>query len=366
MGQEVSFMDAAASIEIASGSAAPLGALRPPEGPLRLKSRRYLGGKFRLLGFIKSVVARHCPEAESFADLFAGTGVVAAAFAGKRLVVNDSLYANHVCHLAWLSPEPFDGEKISRLIAGYNALEATADNYMSDNFSGTFFSRADCRKIGSIREDIEARFGRGEISFRERAMLIASLIYAADKIANTCGHYDAFRRGAPLVRHLRLRAPEVAVGLHPGSEFHNEDANLLAARVSADLAYLDPPYNSRQYCDSYHLLENLARWEMPPLKGAVPKMDRAGLKSDYCTRRAPDALEALVRSLSTPRILLSYNNMAGKGDKRSNAKISEGEILEILKAKGRAKVFKRAFQPFSAGRSEISRHEERLYLCECG
>ena len=31
----------------------------------------------------------------------------------------------------------------------------------------------------------------------------------------------------------------------------------------ADIAYIDPPYNSRQYEDAYHLLENVAEWKKP-------------------------------------------------------------------------------------------------------
>ena len=36
---------------------------------------------------------------------------------------------------------------------------------------------------------------------------------------------------------------------------------------------IDPPYNSRQYCDAYHLLENVARWEKPDVYGVAKKMD---------------------------------------------------------------------------------------------
>ncbi|MBU4457771.1 MAG: DNA adenine methylase, partial [Candidatus Omnitrophica bacterium] len=30
-----------------------------------------------------------------------------------------------------------------------------------------------------------------------------------------------------------------------------------------DVAYIDPPYNARQYINFYHVLENLAKWEKP-------------------------------------------------------------------------------------------------------
>ena len=43
----------------------------------------------------------------------------------------------------------------SELVAGYNAAQTDEENYMTENFSDTYFSRADCARIGFIREDIE-------------------------------------------------------------------------------------------------------------------------------------------------------------------------------------------------------------------
>ena len=63
------------------------------------------------------------------------------------------------------------------------------------------------------------------------------------------------------------------------------DANEFIKNVKADLVYIDPPYNSRQYCDAYHLLENVARWEKPEVFGTAKKMDRSKLKSKYCSKR---------------------------------------------------------------------------------
>lgn len=82
-------------------------------------------------------------------------------------------------------------------------------------------------------------------------------------------------------------------------------------------------YNARQYCDSYHLLENVARWEKPEVFGVAKKMDRSGMKSKYCTIGATKAFETLINDIKARYILLSYNNMAEKGNCRSNAKISD-------------------------------------------
>lgn len=338
---------------------------------LRLKTtfinnRRYLGNKYKLLPFITSVVADECHDIESVADIFAGTGAVASAFTDKRLITNDNLYSNYICHVAWFSPMAYSCEKIERFLTYYNSVDPSDENYMSDTFGDTFFSRSDCRKMGFIREDIETRFAKGEINERERALLITSLLYAADKIANTCGHYDAFRQGVEFDRHLELSVPVPEVNLNAENVCYNEDANELVSHIVADLVYIDPPYNSRQYCDAYHLLENLARWECPPVKGVARKMDRTALKSDYCTQKAVVAFEQLISRIQARYILLSYNNMAQKGNGRSNAKISDEDIMRILSTKGTVKVFTQDYKPFSAGKSVIQEHEERLFLCICG
>ena len=137
-----------------------------------------------------------------FADLFAGTSAVSSAFQDRIIVTNDILYSNYVSNYAWFSAQEYDEQKIIRIIEENNERHVSTDNYMSRNFADTFFSKQDCRKIGFIREDIERKFKHKELNERERALLITSLLYAMDKIAKTCGHYDAYRKGVEYDLHL--------------------------------------------------------------------------------------------------------------------------------------------------------------------
>ena len=337
----------------------------PPYKTTNINNRRYLGNKYKLLDFIRGTIDAECPDITTVADIFAGTGSVASAFSDKKIITNDLLYFNHLCHIAWFGSEKYDEEKIKNLICFYNAVKPIEDNYMSTNFANTFFSLEDCRKIGYIREDIEDNFKEQKINSRERAILITSLIYAMDRIANTCGHYDAYIKGAEFEKSLELCVPLASNNNNENNQCYNEDANQLVRRIEADLVYIDPPYNSRQYCDAYHLLENVARWGKPEVKGVALKMDRSALKSDYCTSSAAEAFEDLVSHIRARYIVLSYNNMAGKGNDRSNAKISDDDIMRILSRKGRVKVFSEQYKAFSAGKSNITGNEERLFVCEC-
>lgn len=331
----------------------------------KINNRRYLGNKYKLLPFITRVVKNECENINTVADIFAGTGAVASAFIDKKIITNDIMYSNYICHVAWFSSEHYSEEKIIKIITQYNNLKVVEDNYMSDNFSNTYFSLADCRKIGFIRQDIEDKFNSKDINARERALLITSLLYAMDKIANTCGHYDAYRQGVEFEKHLELYVPQPESDVNENNVCYNMDTNELAPEIEADLIYIDPPYNSRQYCDAYHLLENVARWEKPEVFGVARKMDRTALKSDYCTQKATVAFENLIDSIHAKYILLSYNNMANKGNDRSNAKISDDDIMRILSKKGKVKVFSEDYKAFSTGKSDIQANQERLFLCIC-
>ena len=149
------------------------------------------------------------------------------------------------------------------------------------------------------------------------------------------------------------------------NKIYNMDANKLVKSINPDLVYIDTPYNSRQYGDAYHLLENLAEWKKPEVFGVAKKMkDRSKTKSKYCTVKATETFNDLIDNINSKFILVSYNNMFKKGAGRSNAKISQEEILEILSNKGDVEVFSSTYKPFTTGKSNISNHEELLYFCE--
>ena len=330
-----------------------------------INNRRYLGNKYKLLPFITGVVNDECPDITSIADIFAGTGAVSSAFTDKVIITNDLMYSNYICNYAWFGAEEYDPQIIIDCVVRYNALTDLEDNYMTDNFADTYFSRDDCAKIGYIREDIEVLYKKGDINTRERAILITSLLYAMDKIANTCGHYDAYRKGVEFDKSLELYVPMANRQNNPNNQCFNMDSNELVKNIEADLVYIDPPYNSRQYCDAYHLLENVARWEKPEVFGVARKMDRSTMKSKYCTQSATEAFEQLIGNIKAKYILLSYNNMAEKGNDRSNAKISDQDIMRILEKKGEVKVFSESYKAFTTGKSDIDDNQERLFLCRC-
>ena len=329
-----------------------------------INNRRYLGNKYSLTNFIKKIVKENCKNINIVADVFSGTGSVSEIFKDKQLITNDLLYCNYISNYAWFSNEDYSEEKIINIVYKYNMIKTSENNYVRENFANTFFSADDCSKIGYIREDIEKKYNRKEINYKEYSILITILLYAMDRIANTVGHYDAYRKNIKFDKELYLGIMLPDKNLNKNNKCYNKDANELVKNIDCDLLYLDPPYNSRQYSDAYHLLENIANWEKPEVFGIARKMDRKAIKSSYCTIEATSKFKELIENTNANYILLSYNNMSEKGDDRSNAKISDKDILEILEKKGKVTIFEEEYKMFSTGKSNVKDNKERLFLCE--
>ena len=329
-----------------------------------INNRRYLGNKYSLTNFIKKIVEENCKNINTVADVFSGTGSVSDIFKDRELITNDLLYCNYISNYAWFFSEDYSEEKVINTVYEYNKIETSENNYVRENFADTFFSADNCSKIGYIREDIEKKYNNKEINYKEYSILITILLYGMDRIANTVGHYDAYRKKVEFDKELYLGIMLPDKKLSENNKCFNEDATNLVKKIKCDLLYLDPPYNSRQYSDAYHLLENIAKWQKPEVFGVARKMDRKAIKSSYCTVEATQKFRELIENTNAKYILLSYNNMSEKGDDRSNAKISDKDIFEILEKKGKVKVFEEEYKMFSTGKSNVKDNKERLFLCE--
>lgn len=336
---------------------------------ISINNRRYIGSKFRMIDFIKETMKKEKIEYSSFLDLFGGTGIVGDFFNDQKtkVYVNDLLKSNYISYLAWFGSEKIDKNKIKRYIDKYNSLTVLKDNYFSLNFSNTYFSEENCKKIGFIREDIEENYTNNNLNIRERAILITSLLYAMDKIANTVGHYDAYRKKGDLNKKLELCMLDLKSNTNnKNNKIFNEDSNELVRNLKADVVYIDPPYNSRQYSDAYHLLENVTMWEKNEVHGVAKKMEQNGIRSKYCSVSAPLVFKDLIENIDAKYIIVSYNNMGKKGAGRSQAKISDEDIINTLGKKGKVKVYETDFKEFNTGKTHIENHKERLFVCKVG
>jgi len=330
-----------------------------------ITQRRYLGSKTKLLNFIDSILQKENIKFESFADIFAGTGSVANHFYDRsQIIVNDILEANHHAYHAFFGSDEIREDKLKELLKNYNTLDIKKynDNYFSKNFANTYFDEINSMKIGIIRDDIEKLFEDRSITAREKSYLITSLIYALDKIANTVGHYDAYRKIDIPKKKLFLLPLNVRSSKYK-AEIHKSDANELVKRIKADVVYIDPPYNSRQYSDTYHLLENIATWQKQDVFGIAKKINRDHIKSKYSMKSAGVAFSELIDGINAKYILVSYNDMGSSGNERSQSRINDHELLSALKRKGDVQKYETNFRQFTTGKSNKKDLKERIFLC---
>jgi adenine-specific DNA-methyltransferase len=288
-----------------------------------INNRKYIGSKRELAPRIFKIICKASGLPEVFFDAFLGTGSIASYFIArgiKKIITCDNLFSNTVIFKGFFEPEKKECVTFVNLINELNGLNSRS-GYITENFSDIYFTRENCRRMDSIREEIEGWKQKGMIGDQIHSSLLASFLLAVDRVANTLGQYDAFlknigsdsfKNGHHVIdqrvyERFELRELKYLPGVD--REIHTDDVFTILGEIEADTAYLDPPYNSRQYCDNYHLLENLARWEKPAVKGITKKFDRKALKSPFSQKRkAKEALSRLLDYLRARHIYLSYNS----------------------------------------------------------
>ena len=328
---------------------------------LTIEKRRYIGCKAKLIDWIFDTIQREAVGALSFCDIFAGTGVVAsrAIELYNSIVINDFLVSNNVIYRAFFECGEYDEVKVNKIISEFNALDDNEieENYFSRNFGGKYYDYVTSKRIGYIRNRIEEI--KDTLTAKEYNVLIATLIYNIDRIANTLGHFDAYIK--KYIRQQQLILKPIDVRCCPNVEIYREDSNVLARTISADVVYIDPPYNSRQYSRFYHLYETLVKWDEPELFGVALKPQAENM-SDYCTVKAASAFEDLILNLKTKYIVVSYNNTYKSKSSSSANRITTEEIINILNKRGSTKILEHSHQYFNAGKTDFENHKEYLFV----
>ncbi|MBN2736217.1 MAG: DNA adenine methylase [Spirochaetales bacterium] len=338
---------------------------------IEIQNRKYLGNKYRLLGFLKNAITQRVPLIGSFGDLFCGTGVVSFELGkeAESLVANDMLYSGYVVCQAFFGQQSrdLDLNKIESLLLELKEL-APSRGYFFQTFGGNYFTPENAAQIDSTREAIALWEKLGRITQSEKWQLLTSLIYAVDKAANIVGQYDAYMKnmGAPVYSQEGHHLVDVNVyrplqlGLpcsrpHGDARILQQDANRVISEHRFHVLYLDPPYNNRQYIDLYHVLENLAIWHKPEVFGKTRKFERRHLKSDFSRKkRAAKALANLISKARAEHIFLSYNN---------EGMLKENEIQGILSTRGKVEKIEEDYQVFGKGAGQSRRRmvKEQLY-----
>lgn len=332
----------------------------------------YIGSKYSILSYIDEVIEDFVKPKKNivFCDIFAGTGVVSKYFKekGYNIISNDIEYFSYVTLKGLIGNcDELKFEKLTKKhIDPFVCLNGLSGKkgfiYKNYSLGGTkksefkrqYFSDENARKIDACRMKIEKWKRKGLITENEYFYLLACLIEAADKVANTASVYEAF------LKDLKKSAQKPII-INPLElifkdkkyEIYNDDSKNLIKKIKGDILYLDPPYNTRRYDTNYHILETIALYDNPKIKGKTGTRIEDIKKSNYCVKsKAKEELEDLIKNANFKFILLSYND---------EGIISIEDIENIMKKYGTYKRYEKMHKRF---KSDSDREYKKNYTIE--
>lgn len=268
----------------------------------------YIGRKATLFNNIKDVILHQSKKTDVFCDLFAGTGYVASNMRPyfNKVIANDFEYYAYVLNKHYVG----NNSNVFLDVDWLNEVEPVEGliykNYCSPA-GRLYFSNNNGKKIDGIRQAIEKYKSQEDYYF----FALTSLLEAVDRIQNTTGIYAAFLKKLKksAKKEIFLKPEHMCVVPWQDNEVYQRDAKELIKNISGDVLYLDPPYNRRQYGSNYHLLNTIARYEMPENITETTGLPTDYNKSKMCYEStAYDFLKEIIDNSDFNDIFISYNN----------------------------------------------------------
>jgi adenine-specific DNA-methyltransferase len=291
---------------------------------------KYIGSKRSLVSWILDVVTTisQTSKARTVADLFSGSARVGHALKSRGFYVIANDYYHYAFTIAKALIEAdrreYPEEKLNPILKHLSHLPPKR-GWFTQTYceEARFFQAKNGERIEAIREYIEEHYADDPTL---KAILLTSLILAADKVDSTTGVQMAYlKKWAPRsYNDLRLEYPPLLPG--KGLALLG-DALDVVGEVEADILYLDPPYNQHSYLGNYHVWETIVLWDNPKTYGVARKREDVKYrKSPFNSRRlAKEALSGLLSGARAPHIVLSFSN---------EGFFTAQEIEEMLKDKG--------------------------------
>lgn len=329
----------------------------------------YIGSKLKLCqNFLPETIKSVCGSdlsQKTFCDIFAGTGIVGRTFKThvKKVISNDIEYYSYVLNKNYIENHR-EIENKNEFLQELNELPLKNDGFIYQNYclggSGErqYFSDENGEKIDSVRTQIENWYAEKKITSNLYFFLLASLLESADKVANTASVYGAYLKKLKKSAQKKMILEPANFELNDNEhEVYNCNANELIKRISGDILYLDPPYNSRQYGANYHLLNTIAEYKpfVPQGKTGLRKYSR----SKYCSASTVKTeFEELIKNANFKYIFLSYNN---------EGLMSVDEVKKIMQKYGRYDLSQTDYQRFKADSKRFNKADatvEYLHILE--
>ena len=329
----------------------------------QLHRLNYIGSKYQLLGWLDENILASTKwksfERKSVADLFAGTGIVSYHFRNYKCQVstNDAeLYSFIIakaltCSVYTQTCETLIQSIQAQLEAGEHSQTA---GFITKNYSPygeserMFFTVDNARRIDFVRTRIEEI--RSDVTDDEYSFILASLLLSADAVSNVPAVYGCYLKNFKTKAQKNLSLKPIHINKDTpvsGSSAFNSDvlSEDFLQNIRADMVYLDPPYNNRQYSKNYFPLNMIALTPAEqdaelPLKGKTGIPESCFL-SKFCKKGSSveDAFIALFKNIRTEWIFLSYS---------SDGIVSKEKMIELMSQYGTVSVCQRQYKKFKS------------------
>ncbi|MDR2251953.1 MAG: DNA adenine methylase [Endomicrobium sp.] len=348
---------------------------------------RFIGNKENLLDTINYTLEQRNIKGNSFFDFFSGTTNMARFFKKKNYKVfsSDFLYLSYCLQYAYIKNNkeakfkkllpklkikqdklilsPLD--IVVEFLNGIKEIEGFIyNNYSVGGTKGLekprmYFSDDNAKKIDAIRIQIEDWNNNKLLTKEEYFILISCLIESVSFYSNVAGVYAAFQKkwDKRALKSFTLRTIDLVYNKQKNEVF-NMDSMQLIDTIDTDILYLDPPYNERQYAPNYHILETIAKYDNPVIKGITGMRDYSKQKSLFCNKdTALQSLDKIANTVKYKHLILSYN---------SEGIMSSKKIVETLQKYGNVELVEFDYLRFksnSNGESQTKKHiHEQLYI----
>ena len=274
-----------------------------------------------MFSIIESVV----PSKDAvFMDGCSGSGVVSrfAAQRGYAVVANDLMKFPKALANGSIGLTETQKAQVKYAIEELNKL-GDKEGFFFHNFTTPtkYFTNENAKRIDDIRCGINLISDE-----KVRDCLLYCGIEALSRVSNTAGTHGAYLKKfkSRAKEPFMLRMEELTDGI---VEAYSEDLlDLLEKYKKEEILYIDPPYNSRQYGNNYHLYETFVRYDNPKLVGKTKLRDgwQTESGSEFCSRKnCLEFLKKVVEATSAQHIFVSYS---------SDGLLTKDEVCATFKA----------------------------------
>lgn len=343
---------------------------------------RYIGNKENILDKIYNILIEHGVSGNSFFDFFSGTTNVARYYKklGYKIYSSDVMYMSYCLQKAYIEngDEPSFSALLPHITGASSKLFATPleivleflDNipnvqgFIFKNYTpeGTkhlaqprmYFSNENGLRIDAIRMQIEDWKEQNLITESEYYILLACLIETISFYANVAGVYAAFHKkwDPRAVKRLTMRPIETIPNTVPNFVHYGNSLDIVDD-INVDIIYLDPPYNERQYLPNYHLVETIAAYDNPEIKGVTGMREYENKKSTFCNAKtALRDLDYVAKRAKYKYFVLSYN---------TEGIMSQDDILMVLSQYGEVALEEFQYLRFKSNNNGLAKTKKHVY-----